>query len=96
MFGTLPSGLRAPGRVLVRIAAATLTTSPPSSSPTLFFVSRQSISYPIPARGLTLPPHALEEEREPPRLVSTTCRAAPGKSDETTADRGPIVTGWAE
>lgn len=24
--------------------------------PTRFFVSRQSISYPIPARGLTLPP----------------------------------------
>ena len=29
-------------------------------------------------------------------LCSTTRRATPGKSDDTTAERGPIVTGWHE
>ena len=74
-----PSGLRSPARVFVRIAAAISSTAPPSSRPTRFLVSRQSISIPIPTRGLMFPAAPCTKRARPPRFLSTTSRAADRK-----------------
>ena len=45
-----------------------MSTSAPNSMPTRFLVSRQSISRPIPTRGLMLPPHPCKKRATPPRF----------------------------
>ena len=51
----------------------------------------------MPGARIDVPAAAQQKEGESSRTSSRRrLRATPGKSEETTAERGPIVTGWHE